>query len=119
MGYSSQQFYEIRRNFQTYSAEGLLDRIPGTATQPLAQVRQGRHPRLLARGSFVDGDVHGEAQQDGSLPEGRDQHFLCRVVCLRLALLAEPGQATDPVVLLESDGWAWGGDISLRPSSAR
>lgn len=29
MGYSRQQFYEIRRNFQTYSAEGLIDRLPG------------------------------------------------------------------------------------------
>src|SRR5690349_12397927 len=29
MGYSRQQFYEIRRNFQTYGAEGLLDRLPG------------------------------------------------------------------------------------------
>lgn len=29
MGYSRQQFYEIRRNFQTYGAEGLLDQIPG------------------------------------------------------------------------------------------
>ena len=28
-GYSRQQFYEIRRNYQTYSAEGLLDRVPG------------------------------------------------------------------------------------------
>ena len=29
MGYSRQQFYEIRRNFQTYGAEGLIDRLPG------------------------------------------------------------------------------------------
>lgn len=29
MGYSRQQFYEIRRNFQTYGAQGLLDRLPG------------------------------------------------------------------------------------------
>lgn len=29
MGYSRQQFYEIRRNFQTYEAQGLLDRLPG------------------------------------------------------------------------------------------
>jgi transposase InsO family protein len=29
MGYSRQQFYEIRRNFQTFGAEGLLDRLPG------------------------------------------------------------------------------------------
>jgi hypothetical protein len=28
MGYSRQQFYEIRRNFQTYGAGGLLDRLP-------------------------------------------------------------------------------------------
>jgi hypothetical protein len=30
MGYSRQQFYEIRRNYQTFGAQGLLDRIPGT-----------------------------------------------------------------------------------------
>ena len=29
MGYSRQQFYEIRRNFQTYGAEVLIDRLPG------------------------------------------------------------------------------------------
>src|SRR5262249_57983823 len=29
IGYSRQQFYEIRRNFQTYGAEGLLDKIAG------------------------------------------------------------------------------------------
>lgn len=31
MGYSRQQVYEIRRNFQTYAAEGLIDRLPGRA----------------------------------------------------------------------------------------
>ncbi|QPJ63005.1 MAG: IS481 family transposase [Candidatus Nitronauta litoralis] len=29
MGYSRTQFYEIRRNYQTYGAEGLIDRLPG------------------------------------------------------------------------------------------
>lgn len=29
MGYSRQQFYEIRRNFQTYGTQGLMDRLPG------------------------------------------------------------------------------------------
>jgi transposase InsO family protein len=29
MGYSRQQFYEIRRNYQVYGADGLLDRLPG------------------------------------------------------------------------------------------
>ncbi len=27
VGYSRQQFYEIRRNYQTYGAEGLLDKL--------------------------------------------------------------------------------------------
>jgi transposase-like protein len=39
MGYSRQQFYEIRRNFQTYGAEGLLDRMPGA---------KGPHPNRVA-----------------------------------------------------------------------
>lgn len=29
VGYSRQQFYEIRRNFQTFGAEGLVDRVAG------------------------------------------------------------------------------------------
>ena len=29
MGYSRQPFYEIRRNYQTYGADGLPDRLPG------------------------------------------------------------------------------------------
>jgi transposase-like protein len=29
MGYSRQQFYEIRRNYQVYGADGLIDRLPG------------------------------------------------------------------------------------------
>jgi hypothetical protein len=38
-GYSRQQFYEIRRNFQTYGAEGLIDRMPGA---------KGPHPNRVA-----------------------------------------------------------------------
>lgn len=33
VGYSRQQFYEIRRNYQTYGSAGLLDKLPG-ATGP-------------------------------------------------------------------------------------
>ncbi len=29
MGYTRQQFYEIRRNYQTFGADGLIDRLPG------------------------------------------------------------------------------------------
>ena len=39
MGYSRQQFYEIKRNFQTYGAEGLLDRLPGC---------KGAHPNRVS-----------------------------------------------------------------------
>jgi winged helix-turn helix protein len=45
MGYSRQQFYEIRRNFQTYGAEGLIDRLPGAkgphANRVSAEIEQG------------------------------------------------------------------------------
>ena len=37
MGYSRQQFYEIRRNFQTYGADGLLDRLPGPRAPAFAR----------------------------------------------------------------------------------
>lgn len=39
MGYSRQQFYEIRRNFQTFAAEGLIDRLPGA---------KGPHPNRVS-----------------------------------------------------------------------
>ena len=34
------QFYEIRRNFQVYGTDGLLDRMPGA---------KGPHPNRIAR----------------------------------------------------------------------
>jgi hypothetical protein len=40
MGYSRQQFYEIRRNYQTCGAEGLLDRMPGA---------KGPHPNRVSQ----------------------------------------------------------------------
>lgn len=39
IGYSRQQFYEIRRNYQTYGAEGLLDKLLGC---------KGAHPNWIA-----------------------------------------------------------------------
>src|SRR5690625_3274090 len=39
MGYSRQQFYEIRRNFQTFGSEGLLDKLPGA---------KGPHPNRVS-----------------------------------------------------------------------
>jgi len=40
VGYSRQQFYEIRRNYQTYGADGLIDRLPGP---------KGPHPNRVAK----------------------------------------------------------------------
>jgi len=40
MGYSRQQFYEIRRNYQTFGADGLIDRLPGA---------KGPHPNRVAK----------------------------------------------------------------------
>ena len=39
MGYSRQQFDEIRRNFQTYGADGLIDRLPSA---------RGPHPNRVS-----------------------------------------------------------------------
>lgn len=39
IGYSRQQFYEIRRNYQTYGADGLIDRLPGI---------KGAHPNRVS-----------------------------------------------------------------------
>ena len=38
-GYSRQQFYEIRRNFETHGADGLIERMPGA---------KGWHPNRVA-----------------------------------------------------------------------
>ncbi len=37
--YRRHQFYEIRRNYQTYGAEDLLDKLPGS---------KGAHPNRVA-----------------------------------------------------------------------
>jgi len=39
IGFSRQQFCEIRRNFQAYGADGLLERLPGA---------KGPHPNRVA-----------------------------------------------------------------------
>jgi len=45
MGYSRQHFYEIRRNFQTYGADGLIDRLPGArAPHPNRVPRRSKTP---------------------------------------------------------------------------
>ena len=48
MGYSRQQFYEIRRNYQTYGADGLIDRLPGARGPHPNRVPQEVEEAILA-----------------------------------------------------------------------
>lgn len=48
MGHSQQQFYEIRRNFQTYGSEGLIDRLPGAPGPHPNQVSEEIEQAILA-----------------------------------------------------------------------
>jgi hypothetical protein len=52
MGYSPQQFYEIRRNYQTYGAEGLIDRLPGPKGPP-------PQPRIRGNRKGYSGSLFG------------------------------------------------------------
>ena len=47
MGYSRQQFYEIRRNYQTYGSQGLLDRLPGPKGPHPNRVEQHIEEQIL------------------------------------------------------------------------
>lgn len=47
MGYSRQQFYEIRRNYQLYGADGLLDRLPGAKSPHPNRVDKGVEKEIL------------------------------------------------------------------------
>jgi transposase InsO family protein len=57
MGYSRQQFYEIRRNYQTYGAEGLIDRLPGARGPHPNRVSEEVETAILAHG--LDHPSHG------------------------------------------------------------
>ena len=45
MGYSRQQFDEIRRNFQTYGADGLIDRLPQPQQPKEEKITADKPPR--------------------------------------------------------------------------
>lgn len=57
MGYSRQQFYEIRRNFQTYGADGLVDRLPGAKGPHPNRVPAAIETAILAHA--LDHPCHG------------------------------------------------------------
>ena len=56
-GYSRQQFYEIRRNYQTYGADGLIDRLPGARGPHPNRVSQEVEDAILAHA--LDHPTHG------------------------------------------------------------
>jgi len=57
MGYSRQQFYENRRNYQTYGADGLIDRLPGAKSPHPNRVSDEVEQAILAHG--LDHPGHG------------------------------------------------------------
>ena len=69
MGYSRQQFYEIRRNYQTYGADGLIDRLPGARVRtPTVSRRRSRRRFWRTRWTIVSG---------GHLPYFRSRWLEC------------------------------------------
>lgn len=65
MGYSRQQFYEIRRNFQTYGSQGLIDRLPGAKGPHPNRVPAGIEEAVLAHG--LDHPCHGALRVEQEL----------------------------------------------------
>ena len=57
MGYSRQQFYEIRRNYQTYGAEGLIDWLPGVKDPHPNRVSEQVEAAILAHA--LEHPTHG------------------------------------------------------------
>ena len=57
VGYSRQQFYEIRRNFQLYGADGLIDRLPGAKGPHPNRVSDEVEEAILAYG--LEQPAHG------------------------------------------------------------
>lgn len=57
MGYSRQQFYEIRRNYQTFGAEGLIDRLPGARSPHPNRVDTAVEQAILEHG--LEHPTHG------------------------------------------------------------
>ena len=47
MGYSRQQFYEIRRNYQTYGADGLMVCAPGPGFAGSGRCKRPPDPRAV------------------------------------------------------------------------
>ena len=74
MGYSRQQFYEIRRNYQTYGADGLIDRLPGARGPHPNRVSAEVETAILAHA--LDHPTHGALRvaQD-AVAEGRARLF--------------------------------------------
>ena len=73
VGYSRQQFYEIRRTFQLHGADGLIDRLPGARgphpNRVAAPVEEAILDRLLHHVHIIhiDGRRHRLREVDGLL----------------------------------------------------
>ena len=66
VGYSRQQFYEIRRNFQLHGADGLLDQLPGA---------KGPHPNRVPAAVEGASDARRPARHRRTAAEGDPGQF--------------------------------------------
>ena len=76
VGYSRQQFYEIRRNFQLYGAEGLIDQLPGPKGPHPNRVSEEIEQAVLAHA--LEAPTHGAQRVAGRVAARRDPGELRR-----------------------------------------
>lgn len=74
MGYSRQQFYELRRNFQSFGAEGVIDRLPGARGPHPNRVPAATEQAILDRGDQALANVFRERPCHGGCPSASPQH---------------------------------------------
>lgn len=87
MGYSRQQFYEIRRNYQTYGAEGLIDRLPGARGPHPNRVGEEVENAILEHSLEHPGHGCNRVSQELALKDIHVSSFGVRGVWMRHKLL--------------------------------
>jgi len=87
MGYSRQQFYEIRRNYQIYGAEGLIDRLPGPRGPHPNRVGEEVEKAILEHSLEHPGHGCNRVSQELALKDIQVSSFGVRGVWMRHKLL--------------------------------
>jgi hypothetical protein len=81
IGHSRQQFYENRRNFQTYGAEGLIDRLGPHPNRGVGEIEQAVWTTCWCN------PCHGAVRVGSSCGSGTAvRHFLDEIAAMLVAL---------------------------------